>query len=150
MHRIRSSAAIVRDEHILLVAFDDPAVGLHYNLPGGGVEAGEAVHEALRREIREETGAEIEIGPLVLVWQFRPGAAGLADGPPDSIGLIFRAELRPGSEPRLPDAPDPWQIGVEWAPLDELPNLPLLPRMAGRLVEALRGASGNVFVGDVA
>ncbi len=37
-------------------------------LPGGGMEAGETVDEALRREIFEEIGVEIEIGQLVGVY----------------------------------------------------------------------------------
>jgi 8-oxo-dGTP diphosphatase len=37
-------------------------------LPGGGMEAGETVEEALHREIAEEIGVEIEIGQLVGVY----------------------------------------------------------------------------------
>jgi 8-oxo-dGTP diphosphatase len=37
---------------VLLVEFNDET-GLHYNLPGGGVEPGESVIEALEREVRE-------------------------------------------------------------------------------------------------
>ncbi len=39
-----------------------------WNLPGGGMEAGETVDEALRREVREETGLEVEIEQLVGVY----------------------------------------------------------------------------------
>ncbi len=39
-----------------------------WNLPGGGMEAGETVDEALWREVREETGLEVEVGQLVGVY----------------------------------------------------------------------------------
>jgi len=39
-----------------------------WNLPGGGMEAGETVEEATRREVREETGLEVEVESLVGVY----------------------------------------------------------------------------------
>ncbi len=39
-----------------------------WNLPGGGTELGETVDEALRREVREETGLEVEIEQLTGVY----------------------------------------------------------------------------------
>jgi 8-oxo-dGTP diphosphatase len=54
------SAAIFRDGKVLLVRrARPPAAGLH-TLPGGAVEVGETLFEAVRREIREETALAIE------------------------------------------------------------------------------------------
>ena len=39
-----------------------------WNLPGGGMEPGETVDEAIRREVREETGLEVEVEHLVGVY----------------------------------------------------------------------------------
>ena len=59
------SAAIFRDGRVLIVRrARPPAHGLH-SLPGGGVELGETLEEAVIREVREETG--LAIAPLAPV-----------------------------------------------------------------------------------
>ena len=40
----------------------------HWCLPGGRLEPGESVHDATRREVREETGFEVSLGRLVGVY----------------------------------------------------------------------------------
>jgi len=58
------SAAIFRTGKVLIVRrARKPALGV-YTLPGGVVEAGETLIDALRREVREETAMEIE--PIAL------------------------------------------------------------------------------------
>jgi 8-oxo-dGTP diphosphatase len=58
------SAAIVRDGRVLIVRrARSPALGV-YTLPGGVVEAGETLIEAVTREVREETG--LVIAPVAL------------------------------------------------------------------------------------
>src|SRR5476651_2366945 len=70
------SAAIFRDDKILLVRrARAPANGL-YSLPGGRVEFGEALHAALHREIDEETALEIEIIGLAGWREVVPGTTG--------------------------------------------------------------------------
>jgi 8-oxo-dGTP diphosphatase len=55
------SAAIFREDKILLVRrARSPAKGF-YSLPGGRVEFGESLHAALHREVAEETALKIEI-----------------------------------------------------------------------------------------
>jgi ADP-ribose pyrophosphatase YjhB (NUDIX family) len=54
------SAAIVRDGRVLVVRrARPPAYGL-FTLPGGVVEAGETLHEAIAREVSEETAMMVE------------------------------------------------------------------------------------------
>jgi ADP-ribose pyrophosphatase YjhB (NUDIX family) len=58
------SAAVVRGEHILVVRrARPPALGL-FTFPGGGVDSGEALLDAVTREVREETA--LTIAPLSL------------------------------------------------------------------------------------
>jgi len=54
------SAAIIRDGKVLVVRrARNPALGI-YTLPGGGVETGETLMQAVTREVREETSLAVE------------------------------------------------------------------------------------------
>lgn len=61
------SAAIIRDGRVLIARRAKGASTGHYTLPGGVVEAGETLHEAVVREVAEETGIAIE--PVALAGQ---------------------------------------------------------------------------------
>ncbi len=45
----------------------EPLAGC-WSLPGGGLEVGETLQEGLARELREETGLSVEVGPVVDVF----------------------------------------------------------------------------------
>ena len=59
-------SALLFDEHRVLLAHRRDIDW--WNLPGGGMELGETVEEAVKREVREETGLEVEVEQLVGVY----------------------------------------------------------------------------------
>ncbi len=137
--RIRASAAIVRDGKLLIVKLKGTN-GARCTLPGGGVKPGEPVHEALRREVHEETQAEVQVGRLLLVSEYVPDRDRGELGPHPEIDLIFACQLNGGSEPHMPDSPDPGQLDVCWVPLSDLnPGLdpPLTPKVGEKLLHFL-------------
>jgi 8-oxo-dGTP diphosphatase len=71
------SAAIFHDGRVLIVRRGRPPAHGLYTLPGGGVELGESLEQAVIREVREETG--LAIAPLALVG-FREAIARDAAG----------------------------------------------------------------------
>jgi ADP-ribose pyrophosphatase YjhB (NUDIX family) len=71
------SAAIFRDGKVLIVRRARPPAHGLYTLPGGGVELGETLEQAVIREVREETALEIE--PIELAG-FRQAIARDAEG----------------------------------------------------------------------
>ena len=59
---------VVRGHHVLLVKRAYPPRAGEWSLPGGRLELGESLADGVRREVREETGIEVEVGPLVEVF----------------------------------------------------------------------------------
>jgi mutator protein MutT len=61
-------AVIVRDGQVLIVKRKhDPLAG-QWSIPGGAVELGETLEACVAREMREETGLEIAVGPVIEVF----------------------------------------------------------------------------------
>jgi 8-oxo-dGTP diphosphatase len=63
-HIVTVSGLIENDEGKILMV-KHPVRG--WEIPGGQVEVGETITEAFKREIKEETGIDIEIGKLISV-----------------------------------------------------------------------------------
>lgn len=69
-HPIVGAAAVVlRASEVLLVRRGrEPNKGL-WGLPGGMLELGESLDEGVRREVLEECGVVVEVGPLIAVFE---------------------------------------------------------------------------------
>lgn len=59
---------VIRGHEVLLVKRAFPPRAGEWSLPGGRLELGESLVDGVRREVREETGIEVEVGPLVEVF----------------------------------------------------------------------------------
>jgi ADP-ribose pyrophosphatase YjhB (NUDIX family) len=61
-------AVIVQDGRVLIVKRKyDPLAG-RWSIPGGAVELGETLEASIAREMLEETGLVIEVGPVIEVF----------------------------------------------------------------------------------
>lgn len=95
MKRLRVVAAVVRrgDEILITRRPDRDGCAGQWEFPGGKVEPGESEPDALRREIAEELGCELEVGALLLRHAHRY--------PTLEVELAFyAAALPPGAVPR--------------------------------------------------
>jgi len=60
-------AVVVSDGRVVLVRRRQPPLAGEWSLPGGTVELGETLEQALVREVFEETGLRVRVGPVVEV-----------------------------------------------------------------------------------
>jgi 8-oxo-dGTP diphosphatase len=121
------SAAIFRDGKVLLVRRARSPGNGFYSFPGGRVEFGESLHQALAREVDEETGLRIDIVGLAGWREVLPSAAGGGH----YVIMSFAARWR-ANEPVLNDEHDDFK----WLPPDELGDL----KLTGGLPEVLQAA----------
>ncbi|MCU0450843.1 MAG: NUDIX hydrolase [Bernardetiaceae bacterium] len=69
--RVRASGLLVQAGQVLLVKLRGIGQGQYLWLPpGGGVQFGEPLTAALRREFAEETGLAVAVGPLLFTGEF--------------------------------------------------------------------------------
>ena len=61
-------AVIVQDGGVVLIKRKYEPLKGRWSLPGGGVEVGETLAEAVAREMLEETGLQVEVGPVIEVF----------------------------------------------------------------------------------
>jgi 8-oxo-dGTP diphosphatase len=121
------SAAIFREGKVLLVRrAHSPGKGF-YSLPGGRVEFGESLHQALAREVDEETGLKIDIVDLAGWREVLPSAGGGGH----YLIMSFAARWR-ANEPVLNDEHDDFK----WLGPDALGDL----KLTGGLPEVLQAA----------
>lgn|GEM_PF-656556 len=119
--------AIRRDERLLLAHNARFPAG-RFGLIAGFVEAGENLEEALRREIREETGIEVKNlrYRYSQTWPF-----------PDSLMLAYVADWVSGE-----GVPDGEEIAeLRWCRADSLPDIPPGGSVARRLIDDFRAGA---------
>ena len=138
--RVAANAVILRDNQVLLVEFDD-ASGLHYNFPGGGVEPGETLEEALRREVREETSLKVSVQQLLLIVEsVESRNTNLIRGRPvpwNELRFFFLCATSPRAKARRPEVFDENQTGVRWVPINSLDSIKVLPNVSRELLRAI-------------
>ena len=117
--RVGVAAVVLRDNQVLLVQRGrDPGKG-SWGLPGGMLELGETLADGARREVMEECGVEIEVGPLVAVFEpiqrDEDGRLRFHYVVVDYLARYLSGEPRAGD-----DADD-----ARWVDLDALKQLPM-------------------------
>jgi len=129
-------ALVFRGDEILVSCNEND---LHI-VPGGRLEAGESIEQALHREVREETGwtiSELRMVGFIHFHHLAAKPAGYAYPHPDFLQLVYRAEtLAHDPSAMLVDEYE-W-CGFRLCAISEIPALPLPAGQRVLFDEALR------------
>ncbi|MCI0654735.1 MAG: NUDIX hydrolase [Methylococcaceae bacterium] len=106
---------------LLLIKRDTPPARGRWSIPGGKQEAGETLVNACCREVFEETGLAITLGPIVAVVERRQGCF-------HYVIIDFLANINPGG-PLIP-RPAGDVSDARWVGLDELSGYDLVEGLA--------------------
>jgi ADP-ribose pyrophosphatase YjhB (NUDIX family) len=139
---VPSVVAIVRDTTgaVLLVHKTDNHL---WALPGGGVDPGESVSEAVVREVKEETGLEVHVLDLVGVYT-NPGHVMVYDDGEvrQQFSLCFHTRLLGGEISTSSETKD-----VRFVAVDQLDELNIHPSMRLRIAHGLDSGRTAPFIG---
>jgi 8-oxo-dGTP pyrophosphatase MutT (NUDIX family) len=139
---VPAAVAFVRDGagRVLLVQRSDNG---RWALPGGGHDLGESISDTVAREVREETGIQVEVIDLSGIYTDPGHVMRYDDGEVrQQFALCFRArptggELRTSSE----------TTQVRWVDPDALAALDIHPTMRLRITHAADGTRTSPYIG---
>ena len=123
VQRVAMKAVIVRDNKVLILreasTYEDGSNTGKYHFPGGRINPGEPFAEGLKREVREETGLEIEIIEPLYVGEWFPTIKGV----PNHIVAMFMICTAEDKPIVLSDEHDAY----EWVDEISMANFVLMP-----------------------
>lgn len=125
----RVSVIVLNDEKQILLVKHRKGARQYWVLPGGRMEYGESFYECGVREVKEETGLDVEIDRIVFLSE--------AIAPDRSRHILnvfmtsksFSGTMQLGNEPVL--------AGVEFKPLEDLRTLTLYPPVSHQILDML-------------
>ena len=105
---VTAGAIIFNDQKQVLLLKHRFRAGSGWGLPGGFLERGEQPIEALRRDLREEIGLEVEDVEVFEARSFKK---------PKQVEVLFRARANADVKPLTMEVER-----AEWFPLDSIPE----------------------------
>jgi ADP-ribose pyrophosphatase YjhB (NUDIX family) len=112
-------------------------------LPGGGHEVGENIEDTVVREVKEETGIDVEVTGLVGLYTNPADVMAYDDGEVrQQFSLCFRARVLGGQLANSPESK-----AVRWVPVPDVDGLTIRPSMRLRIQHGLDPKRREPYLG---
>jgi ADP-ribose pyrophosphatase YjhB (NUDIX family) len=138
--RVRVAGIIVDDERLLLISHKK-GPDIYWLLPGGGVDFGESLEEALIREFKEELNITIDVHSLAFICDSIDPT-----GERHIINIFFhcsynRGDYSIGKEERL--------LGYKFFDREEIEKITIFPPVNNELVTLMEGKECGIYIGKM-
>ena len=139
----RVSVIVIADEGNILLVRHRKGNRLYWVLPGGRLEYGETFEECAIRELKEETGLDVEIEKFCFLSE-----AIAPDRSRHIVNIYLKGKVVGGT---MCLGNEPVLAGVDFIPLSELERITLFPPIAKTILECLpTGFSGGMrYLGNL-
>jgi 8-oxo-dGTP diphosphatase len=135
-------AIIVRGGRVLLVRRAQPPATGEWSIPGGVVELGETLEDALIREVQEETALSVTVGPVVdvvdRIYRAVDGRVEFHYVIADYLCRLVEPEAVDGKEPFRPEGKPGSDVdGVRWVEVPALSSCDVTEHLAVVVAKAV-------------
>lgn len=139
---IRPAILIIENQRILTMQYNYGNQEV-YNLPGGNLELGEYLSDALAREMQEELGIEVSVGEMILV-----GEVYFEERKKHTLHLLFEGKIISGIPTLNPKETS--ALVIKWLAINELEKVNLYPSLSKQIQDYLAGKLSNKYIGKIA
>lgn len=139
--KIRPAILIIENEKILTMQYSYGGQDV-FNLPGGNLEFGEHLTDALVRELAEEMGIQVAIGELIMV-----GEVHALEQQKQTFHFIFVGKITEGTPTLNPKETS--AIAIKWLNINELSAKNLYPNISEKLSQYLAKNLDNKYIGKI-
>ncbi|GAB3268153.1 NUDIX domain-containing protein [Larkinella harenae] len=114
-----------------------------YGLPGGNTDKGETLDQTVGRELQEELGIEVEVGPVAFFGEvIMPDTA-----KEDVLHVVFLGQLI-GGIPQI-NPQETTALAVAWKPVSELDTLNLYPNVGKQIQQLFDSQNSPGYIGKI-
>lgn len=138
---IRPAILIIENEQVLTMHYNYSGQEV-YNLPGGNLELGEYLGDALAREMHEELGIEVLVGEMVLV-----GEVYFEERKKHTLHLLFEGKITAGIPTLNPKETS--ALAIKWLSINDLGEVNLYPNLSKSIKDYLEGKLSNKYIGKI-